>query len=216
VSGPGERWREVARRGGGPGYARRYAERFARLEAAGQDVHGEAAYVAGLLAPGARVLDGGCGTGQVGARLADLGFAVVGVDVDEAMIAVARELRPDVRWIVSDLATLDLPEPAQPFDAVVLAGNVVPFLEAEALPAVAERLATVLAPGGVVVAGFGLDAAHLPAGSPVVPLAAYDEAIVRAGFALATRSSGWGGTPYAGEGYAVTVHRAGRRGGGGH
>src|SRR3712207_917085 len=153
----------------GPRYARRYAARFAGLEAAGEDVHGEAAYVAGLLQPSARVLDAGCGTGRVGARLADLGFSVVGADVDESMVAIARELRPDLPWVVSDLATLDLG--AARFDAVVVAGNVVPFIDPGSLPAVAARLAAHLAPRGIVVTGFGLDEVHLPPGAPVVPLA---------------------------------------------
>jgi SAM-dependent methyltransferase len=199
-------WREVATRGG-EGYARRFVERFAELAAAGNDIHGEAAYVAGLLAPGARVLDAGCGTGRVGARLADLGFDVVGVDVDEAMLEMARELRPDLPWVASDLATLDLPE--ERFDAVVLAGNVVPFLELDALPAVADRLAAHLVPGGLVVSGFGVEAARLPAGAPLVPLDAWDAAMVGAGFTLTTRHSGWDARPYAEDGYAVSVHRAG-------
>jgi SAM-dependent methyltransferase len=207
VTGPGERWREVARRGSGAGYARRYADRFARLEAAGEDVHGEAAYMAGLLPTSARVLDAGCGTGRVAARLADLGFDVVGVDADESMVEVARELRPDLAWIVSDLGTLDLRDAR--FDAAVLAGNVVPFLEMDALPTVAGRLAALLVPRGIVVAGFGLGTAHLPAGAPVVPQTAYDEAMASAGFRLEARLSGWDGTPYAGHGYAVSVHRAG-------
>lgn len=192
----------------GPTYARRYAARFAGLEASGEDVHGEATYVAGLLAPGARVLDAGCGTGRVGARLSDLGFDVVGVDVDETMVAVAAELRPDVRWVVSDLADLDLPDGSGRFDAAVLAGNVVPFLEVDALPRVARRLAALLVPDAVVVSGFGLEPAHLPPGAPVVPLAAYDKAMTGAGFALSTRLSGWDGQPYADHGYAVSVHRA--------
>ena len=193
----------------GPRYARRYAARFAGLEAAGEDVHGEAAYVAGLLSPGAWVLDAGCGTGRVGARLSDLGFEVVGVDVDETMVEVAAELRPEIPWLVSDLADLDLPEPPRRFDAAVLAGNVVPFLEVEALPRVARRLAALVLPGGVVVSGFGLEPAHLPLGAPVVPLTAYDEAMAGAGFALETRLSGWDGQPYVDDGYAVSVHRAG-------
>jgi len=206
VTKPGDRWRALARRVSGEDYPQRFVQRFAELEAAGEDVHGEAAYVADLLEPGARVLDAGCGTGRVGARLTDLGFEVVGVDVDESMLAVARELRPDVRWVLSDLATLDLG--GSRFDAVVLAGNVVPFVEPDALPEVARRLAAHLAPGGVVVSGFGLDPAHLPAGAPVVSLTAYDEAMHRAGLALRTRSAGWDGGEYRDGGYAVSVHRA--------
>ena len=206
MTGPGERWRAVARRGSGEDYARRYAERFTQLAEAGDDVHGEAAFVAALLDPGARVLDAGCGTGRVASRLADLGFAVVGVDVDDAMVQVARDLRPDLCWLVADLAALDLA--GERFDAAVLAGNVVPFVEPPDLPAVAERLGLHLVPGGLLVSGFGLDRAHLPAGAPVVPLDAWDAALTGAGFVLERRHGGWDATPYAGGGYAVSVHRA--------
>ena len=200
----GELWRTVAERNSGADYARRYAARFAELADAGEDVHGEAAFVTTLLAPGARVLDAGCGTGRVAARLADLGHEVVGVDVDEAMVAVARELHPELSWQVSDLAALDLGD--ERFDAVVLAGNVVPFLGD--LAAVAERLVDHLVPDGLVVAGFGLDSRHLPSGTPVVGLPAYDAALAGAGLVLDARHGGWAGEPYdeAG-GYAVSVHR---------
>ena len=40
--------------------------------------------------PGARVLDVGCGAGQVVARLAEAGFEAHGVDVSEPSIARAR------------------------------------------------------------------------------------------------------------------------------
>ena len=212
MSGPGEVWRAVAARVSGPAYARRFAERFAELAAAGEDVHGEAAYVAAMLAPGARVLDAGCGTGRVAARLADLGYAVVGVDVDESMIEVARELRPDLAWVVSGLGTLDLAEAG--FDVVVLAGNVVPFVEVDELPVAAERLAAHLAPGGRVVCGYGYTYAHLPSGAPLVPLPTYDAAMAGAGFELETRHGGWDAAPFADEGYAVSVHRASHRVGG--
>lgn len=184
-----------------------YAERFARLAAAGDDVHGEAAFAAALLTPGARVLDAGCGTGRIGARLADLGFDVVGADIDEAMVAVARELRPDLTWVLSDLGALDLGD--MRFDAVVVAGNVVPFIEPPALPAVAQRLAQHLRPKGVLVSGFGLDRQHLPPGAPVVPLEAWDNALSGAGLVLRARHGGWDATPYAGGGYAVSVHETG-------
>jgi SAM-dependent methyltransferase len=206
VTEPGERWRSVARSNSGDDYPRRFAERFAQLAEAGTDVHGEATFVAALLASGGRVLDAGCGTGRVAARLADLGFDVTGVDVDEAMVDVAREARPELCWVVSDLGALDLGER---FDAVVLAGNVVPFIEPSALPGVAERLAEHLVPGGPLVSGFGLDRAHLPTGTPVVPLEAWDAALGDAGLALDARYGGWDREPYAGGGYAVSVHRDG-------
>jgi SAM-dependent methyltransferase len=201
---PGERWRRVARLTQGEDYPRRYAARFDALAASGVDPHGEAALVARLVPPGSRVLDAGCGTGRVAVRLHELGYVVVGVDFDEAMVAVARERAPELAWHVADLAALDL---GTTFDLVVAAGNVVPLAGAAALPAIAGRLAQHLAPGGLLVAGFGVDAAHLPPGGvPVLPLAAYDAACAAAGLRLRSRYADWQGTAYDGGGYAVSVH----------
>ncbi len=106
-----------------------YAARFAAVAASGRDPHGEATFVDGLVAPAARILDAGCGTGRVAIRLAELGHHCVGADADPSMLAVARREAPDLTWVQSDLA--DLAEQVRahaPYDAVVLAGNVVPLL----------------------------------------------------------------------------------------
>ncbi|MCW2792969.1 MAG: SAM-dependent methyltransferase [Nocardioides sp.] len=198
------RWQEIARRGAGADYARTYADRFRALAELGQDIHGEATFVAGLLDPPARVLDAGCGTGRIGVRLDALGYDVVGVDVDEAMLDVARSEGPGLDWRLADLASFDLGER---FDLVLLAGNIVPLLEPGTLEAVATRLAAHVAPGGRVGCGFGLDAAHLPTGCPVTPLDAVDAAFAAAGLVPVERFSGWDRSPFAESGgYVVTVH----------
>ena len=153
------RWTDVARATAGEDYAHAYAARFASLAASGQDINGEVRAAAGLVAPPARVLDAGCGTGRSTIAFAGLGYDVVGVDVDASMLAVARADAPDLDWREADLATFDLGER---FDLVLLAGNIVPLLEAGTLPAVAQRLAAHT--DGLLVCGFGLDADHLPPG----------------------------------------------------
>ena len=206
-SRPGRRtrWQEIASRGAGEEYARTYAARFRALAERGEDIHGEAAFVTALLDPPARVLDAGCGTGRIGVRLHELGYAVVGVDVDEPMLEVARAEAPELDWREADLASFDLGER---FDLVLLAGNIVPLLEPGTLPAVAERLSAHVAPGGRVVCGFGLDAAHLPPGCPVTPLGEYEDAMTAAGLRLEARYSGWDRAAYEpGGGYVVAVHR---------
>lgn len=200
---PAALWRQVATRQAGPGYARRYAARFAELAAQGAEVHGEADFVAARLPSGASVLDAGCGTGRVAARLHDLGFRVVGVDVDPAMVHVAREQRPELTWEVVDLGALAL---RARFDAVVMAGNVVPFL-ATPLEEVMGRLAEHLEPDGLLVCGFGLDQAHLPSGARRVPLPTYDAAATAAGLEPVDRLAGWDGSRYDDGGYVVTLHR---------
>jgi SAM-dependent methyltransferase len=186
-----------------------YAARFAKLAASGADMHGEATFCAALAPPGARVLDAGCGTGRVAIRLAEQGFAVVGLDVDDSMLAVAREQAPGLTWVLGDLAdTSALLADEPPFDLVVLAGNVVPLVAEGALPDVVRSLVSVLAPEGVMVAGFGLDAAHLPRGCPVTPLHEYDAALASHGLVVADHFATWDAQPFGdGAGYSVTVAR---------
>jgi SAM-dependent methyltransferase len=196
------RWNDLTGGGGGA----RYASRFARLAATGRDMHGEASLCASLVPPGARILDAGCGTGRVAIRLAELGFDCVGVDLDASMLAEARRAAPDLPWFEADLATLTL-HPGD-FDLVVAAGNVVPLLAAGTEPAAVARLAAQLRPGGLLVAGFGLDAAHLPLPSAPVDLPGYDAWCTDAGLSLVHRLATWDGVPYDGGGYAVSIHRS--------
>lgn len=211
---PRTRWSEVS---GGPGAASAYQQRFDDLAARGMDIHGEAAFVAALVAPPVRVLDAGCGTGRVAIRLAELGYRVVGADVDASMLAEARRARPELSWLAADLATLPDParlrqlagiEPGDPpgFDLVVAAGNVIPLLAPGTLAGTVRRLAGVLAPGGLLVAGFGLDSAHLPAGCPVTSATDYLQAGAAAGLTELDRYGGWDGAPES-AGYLVSVHR---------
>ena len=199
------RWKELSHDRKG----HEYAARFDRLAASGADVHGEAGLVASLAAPGARILDAGCGTGRVALRLAELGYDCVGVDVDPSMLDVARQRGPELPWYLSDLAALDLAGEA-PFDVVVAAGNVMPLLAAGTGPAVVRHLAATLVPGGLLVAGFGLDAAHLPIPEPTVDLPEYDAWCTGAELVLEGRLATWDGDPYedaASRGYAVNIHR---------
>jgi len=69
-----------------------YDARFTALAQTGQDVHGEAHFIASLGV--SSVLDAGCGTGRVAIELARRGLDVVGVDLDAAMLAVARRKAP--------------------------------------------------------------------------------------------------------------------------
>src|SRR5256885_16186573 len=108
-----------------------YDARFTALEQSGQNVHGEAHFVAALSV--SSVLDAGCGTGRVAIELARRGIDVVGVDLDATMLAVARRKAPHLAWYEGDLATLDLAMSDTPlrrrlFDAIVLAGDGPSFL----------------------------------------------------------------------------------------
>ena len=148
------------------------------------------------------VLDAGCGTGRVAVELAARGVEVVGFDLDESMLAVARSKAPELRWVAGDAATIDLRfEPG--FDVVVLAGNVMIFVAPGTEAAVVANLAPHLRRGGRLVAGFSLR----PGG---YGLEQFDEHAVAAGLTVTERWSTWDREPWsATDGYAVTVLQAG-------
>jgi SAM-dependent methyltransferase len=180
-----------------------YDARFAALARAGQDVHGEVNFVAALGV--SSVLDAGCGTGRVAIELARRGFEVVGVDRDPEFMRLARQKAPHLSWYEADLATVTLTTPAQQlraFDTIVLAGNVMIFLDAGTEQTVIANLARHLAPGGFLVSGFQL---HQPG---KIPLAAYDTYATRAGLTLVERWATWDRDPWhPSSDYAVSVHR---------
>ena len=175
-----------------------YQQRFDRLAAAGQDVHGEATFV--LAFGPSSVLDAGCGTGRVAVELAGRGVDVVGVDRDASMLATARDRAPDVEWIEADLRTLELD---RHFDVVVMAGNVPLFTPAGTQAELVAALARHLAPDGALVAGFSTDWADRPYDTD-----AYDEHCDAAGLSLVERFATWDRRPWVPwGGYAVSVHR---------
>lgn len=203
MTGQRDRWAELT--GGQSGQD--YAERFAQLAESGHDIHGEAAFCTALLNPAARVLDAGCGTGRIAIRLAELGHRCTGVDVDRSMLAVARRDAPTQDWLFGDLASLDTLGLDQGFDMALAAGNVIPLLAPGTEPMVVRHLAAALRPGGLLVTGMRLDAAHLPLPEPTVTLTEFDHWCTQAGLTLRQRYATWSGDPYyQGCGYAVSVH----------
>ena len=201
------RWMDVTA-DQGDDRGRAYAARFEQIAAAGTDVHGEASLAADLVPAPARVLDAGCGTGRVAIRLAELGYPVVGVDVDEAMLAVARRRAPELTWLQGDLAALDqVMHPLDAFDLVLAAGNVIPLVTPGTEASVVAGLARRLRFDGLLLAGFGVHPAYLPIDHAPVSVDSYDAMCAAAGLVLVQRWSTWDRRPYEGGGYAVSVHR---------
>ena len=177
-----------------------YDARWRTLAESGHNIHGEADLVESLLpGSGRTVLDAGCGTGRVGIELARRGYDVTGVDSDPEMLTTAQVKAPELAWLRVDLAALPDTVPAT-FDLVLLAGNVMIFLEPGTEGQVMTGLAGRLSPGGLLVAGFSLRPDQLS-------LDRYDELAGGAGLEFAHRWSTWDRKPYAGGDYAVSVHR---------
>ncbi|PZM65941.1 class I SAM-dependent methyltransferase [Paenibacillus dendritiformis] len=125
----------------------RYDSKLGFVSAHGQNV-------IGLLQPmaGESVLDVGCGTGDITARIRESGAHVVGIDKSEAMIAQARSKYPELRFMVAD-AECPLPDTlAEAFDAVFSNAALHWMKAADQVLAEVWRC---LRPGGRFVAEFG-------------------------------------------------------------
>ena len=204
------RWWEI----GGSARSDIYDDRWKRMEARGEWVHGEADLVS-WFEPGC-VLDAGCGTGRVAIELDRRGIDVVGVDLDAGMLEEARNKAPHVQWTLGDLTDLEIVWPdceiARPdgdtgagtatrtFDLILMAGNVMVFVEVGTEAAVVANMARHLSPGGRLVTGF-------QTGFSPLTFAGYDRYAADAGLELEHRWSTWDREPFDGGSYAVTVHR---------
>jgi SAM-dependent methyltransferase len=100
--------------------------------------------VSSLVLPGSRVLEVGCGLGDLLAALD--GPRRVGVDLSPRMIELARQRHPELDLRVADAERGPLPE--GPFDVVVLSDAIGHFGD---IQVALERMKGLLAPGGRVV-----------------------------------------------------------------
>lgn len=99
------------------------------------------------LAPGARVLDVGSGSGRDLKRMCDLGFDITGLDVSEGLAQIARQYAPVV---VADMCAMPFEDDS--FDGVLAAASLLHLTRMEALVALKE-IKRVLRPGGVLSLG---------------------------------------------------------------
>lgn len=167
------------------GHSQWYIERFRTMAAEGQDLVGEARLLDAMVPRQARVLDAGCGPGRHAGELHARGHAVVGVDADAELITAAEEDHPGPRYLVADLAELDLQMLGEsaPLDAVLLAGNVMVFLAPGTETQVLRRLAACVAADGFLLVGFHTDR-HLR-------LEDFDAFVAEAGLRVEHRFSSW-------------------------
>lgn len=98
------------------------------------------------------VIDLGCGSGILSQELAAAGYDVLGIDISEAMIAMARERVPQARFRVESLLQAELP----PCIAVAAVGEAFNYLfdsgnTGRALLKLFRRIHRALKPGGLLL-----------------------------------------------------------------
>ncbi len=99
--------------------------------------------------PGERILDLGCGTGQLTNSIASSGATALGLDASPDMIGQARQNFPKIRFVLADAANMQF---ENEFDAIFSNAALHWMLDAVA---VAQAMAKALKPGGRLVAEFG-------------------------------------------------------------
>ncbi len=110
-------------------------------------------------------LDLGCGTGVLCRVLSAAGISASGVDLSEAMVAVARENAPGLRFDVGDMVTW---RPERPVDLVTCTGDALNHLFGLGdVARVFENAAGYLTPGGVFVFDL-LSEGEIPDDEPFV------------------------------------------------
>jgi len=137
------------------------------------------------LAPGAPVLDLGCGAGEpIAAHLAAQGFAVTGLDASAPMLSLARARVPQARFIEGDMRGLALDTS---FAAILAWDSFFHLTPADQL-ALIPRLAAHLAPGGRLLFTCGPDEGE-PIGS-VGGEPVYHASLTPAAYAAALEAAG--------------------------
>ncbi|MFF2846910.1 class I SAM-dependent methyltransferase [Streptomyces sp. NPDC058001] len=120
---------------------------------------------------GGQVADLGCGPGYVTAYLGELGLAAFGVDASSAMVELARQDHPGLRFDVGSMAALDIADGV--LDGVLSRWSVIHTPPPE-LPVILGEFHRVLAPGGHLLIGFSASE------GPSHPTQVFDHAVAPA------------------------------------
>lgn len=126
--------------------AKTYQQGFSFVPSYGEDVLGLL-----TVAPGSTVVDLGCGTGALTAKLKEHGYDVTGIDASDEMLATARAERPDIRFERGDAVDLRLDHPVD----AIFSNAVMHWIDADKQDAALVSIASNLRPGGEFVFEFG-------------------------------------------------------------
>lgn len=89
-------------------------------------------------APGARVVDLGCGNGALTRQLADRGYQVLGVDASPEQLALARQAYPDLTFREGNALDFALEQPAD----AIFSNAVLHWIDADKQQAMLDHIAS--------------------------------------------------------------------------
>lgn len=125
--------------------AENYTENFQFVHKYGEDVM-ELLQVAA----GSRVLDLGCGNGNLTNKLKEKGYAVIGIDDSEDMLSIARASYPDIDFRKGNALNFQ----TEPVDAV-FSNAVLHWIDREKQGTMLKNIASNIKTGGELVCEFG-------------------------------------------------------------
>jgi len=106
-----------------------------------------------LLVSRAKILDVGCGAGvPVTKYLVDEGFSVVGLDISEEMLYLAKKHVPKGEFLKADMSEMDFPDDS--FDGIVSFYAII-HLPREKHALLFKKFQRILKPGGIILIGLG-------------------------------------------------------------
>jgi SAM-dependent methyltransferase len=106
-------------------------------------------YVASACPPPARVLDVGCGTGALAARLVLRGYQVAGLDPSVGMLDVMRRRAPEVEAVEGSATEMPLPD--DQFDLSLSVATMHHIADPQAVRAALAEMVRVARPGGLIL-----------------------------------------------------------------
>ncbi|HEV8581811.1 MAG TPA: class I SAM-dependent methyltransferase [Thermoanaerobaculia bacterium] len=124
------------------------------------------------------VIDLGCGSGILSEPIAAQGFDVLGIDVSEAFVALARQRVPQGQFRVESLLKAEIP----PCVGVAAVGEVLNYLfdgehSVEGIQQVLKRIFAALAPGGALIFDVA-EPGRVPGGSSKTHMEKEDWAVL--------------------------------------
>jgi SAM-dependent methyltransferase len=108
-----------------------------------------AAFVRSACPPPARILDVGCGTGALAARLAGLGYLVAGLDPSDGMLKVLRERTPEVEAVRG--SATEMPFAEDEFDLSISVATMHHIADPADVRLALGEMVRVVRPGGSVI-----------------------------------------------------------------
>jgi SAM-dependent methyltransferase len=103
---------------------------------------------------GSKILDAGCGAGVPVSERLSRSFDVLGIDIAEEQVELARRLVPRARFRCADMVTLDLPDAS--FDAICCYYAIIHVPRREHRR-ILRNFHRMLRPGGLLLACLGVD-----------------------------------------------------------